>query len=403
MRRGLERSPVCGIVTRPSGGAHYRASERRRKNLNLRGSDLAKLVALVFALIVALRFLSAVGTALLFAVVVAILTMVLAPLVNWLERRRVPRAVAAVLVVGALLGIVVGLGLWLIPPLLEQTTRLVANVPDYLETIRTWINDLTSHYPRVQRILSPDEQSITDLVGRAEAVLLKAGRLFMDVLGWLGTVGLVLTMTAFTLARPRPLLRGLFALMPDSSRRPVAKAMHTTAHRLRVWIWASMLLGIIDGTLAYVGLSLLGVEPKLMLASLVFLGEFFPYVGPIAAGVPAVALGFAVSPLTPIWTLLLYLGIQALEGGVLHPLIVSREMDFHPLSIAFALIALGGLLGVLGAFLAIPALAVTKALYSELVLKPRQIAERELEECTDLVLDISSGDGEDTGARRTPE
>ncbi len=151
------------------------------------------------------------------------------------------------------------------------------------------------------------------------------------------------------------------------------------------------MIGLIDGGIAWVGLTLLGVQPALLLAALVFIGEFFPYVGPIAAAVPAVALAFAVKPITPLWTLLLYLALHQLEAALLSPLIVSRRMRFHPLSVGFALIALGKVYGVLGALLAVPTLAAIKAFYTELVLGRRRVDETEIEKCADMVLETGSG------------
>ncbi len=353
--------------------------------------ELVKLLLLTFALLIGLHFASQIAQVMLIFALAIILAMMLTAPVSWLERRRVPRWAGSVLVLLALLAIAALLGLWLVPPLIEQTSALIARGPAYLQNVQAWLAEMTARYPSLQEAVKWDEQVVGGIVSRAERVLRQAGQFVLAVLGGLGALAIVLVMTAFTLVHPRPLLRGLLSAVPDDLRMPIARALHVTARQMRVWAWSSSLIGLIDGGIAWVGLTLLGVQPALLLAALVFIGEFFPYVGPIAAAVPAVALAFAVKPITPLWTLLLYLALHQLEAALLSPLIVSRRMRFHPLSVGFALIALGKVYGVLGALLAVPTLAAIKAFYTELVLGRRRVDETEIEKCADMVLETGSG------------
>jgi predicted PurR-regulated permease PerM len=344
----------------------------------MRYGDWVKLVVLVFALLLAWRFLGEIARILLLFALVILLAMMLTPPVSWLERHRVSRALGAPLVILVLLGLLAALAYWMLPPLVEQLTLFVTNLPAYWTRAESWIASITERYPRAQEVLTVDQELINRGLARAGELLLQAGQYTLGLLGGLAGAVLVFVMTVFTLIRPRPLLTGLFALLPEAKRQPVSEALLVTAQQMRVYAWSSLLVGLVNGTIAWIGLSLLGVEPALLLAALVFFGEFFPYVGPIAAAIPAVILALLVSPVTALWTLLLFLGIQQLEASVLSPLIVSRQMKFHPLSVAFAILTLGDLYGILGAFLAIPALATVKAFYTELVLKPREITEAQV-------------------------
>jgi predicted PurR-regulated permease PerM len=346
---------------------------------------------------VGLRFLGQITHVLLLFSLVVILAMMLTAPVSWLERRRVPRWLGSLIVILALFGVTVLLGFWLAPPLVEQASVLIDRIPEYVRSVQQWLMDMTAIYPSLQNIVEFNEQTTGDIVARAESVLLRAGKFVLNVLGGLAALLVVVVMTVFTLVHPRPLLRGLFGMIPEDLRWPVARALHRTAQQMRVWVWSSSLIGVVDGLIAYVGLSLLGVQPALLLAALVFFGEFFPYVGPIAAGIPAVALALTVSPLTALWVLLLYLAIHQLEASFLNPAIVSSQMRFHPLSVGFAIIALGTVYGVLGAFLAIPALAAVKAFDTELVLNRRELDEQRTEDCANLVLESGGTPQEASG------
>ena len=271
--------------------------------------DLVKLVVLTLGILIGLHFVSQIARVVLLFALAIILAMMLTAPVSWLERRRVPRWVGALLVIAALVGVLALLGLWLVPPLVEQTSALIAKMPDYVRSARAWLAEVTARYPSLQQIVTPDERAVRDIVSRAQRVLVQAGQFVLTLLGGLAALVVLLVMTVFTLVHPRPLLRGLFGLVPVDQRLPVARALLVTARQMRVWAWSSSLVGIVDGTIVWVGLSLMGVQPALLLAAFVFVGEFFPYIGPIAAAVPAIALALVVKPITALWVLLLYLGV----------------------------------------------------------------------------------------------
>lgn len=359
--------------------------------------DLVKLLILTFVLLIALHFLGRIAHVLLLFSLVIILAMMLTAPVSWLERRRVPRWCGSLIVIVALLGIATLLGFLFIPPLVEQTNVLGKRIPEYYNTLQLWLADVTQNRPSLQRLITVDDQMLGDMFARAEQMIRQAGQFVITLIGGVAALFIVLLMTVFTLVQPRPMLQGLFALLPKQQRMPTARALRTTARQVRVWVWSSTVIGLIVAAIAWGGLTLLNVQPALLLASLAFFGEFFPYIGPVAAAVPAVALAFAVGPITPLWILILYLAIHQLEASLLTPLIVSRRMRFHPLSVGFSLIALGTAYGILGAFLAVPALAAVKAFYTELIFKQRGVDERETRECANLVLESQKLTGGDAG------
>src|SRR5690606_8442540 len=104
---------------------------------------------------------------------------------------------------------------------------------------------------------------------------------------------------------------------------------------------------------------ILGVPLVLPLAVLVFLGGLIPIVGAVASGAVAVVVALAdQGPVTALLVLGVVLLVQQLEGNLLEPLIQSRTIKLHPLLIILAVTAGGVLMGVLGAFLAVPLAAV---------------------------------------------
>src|SRR3546814_21027278 len=81
------------------------------------------------------------------------------------------------------------------------------------------------------------------------------------------------------------------------------------------------------GALTGAGLALFGVPAAGGLGLIAGLLDVIPMIGPIIAGIPAVLLAFTVSPMTALWTLLLFLAIQQLQGNFLQPLIQKQAVD----------------------------------------------------------------------------
>ncbi|WP_141696216.1 AI-2E family transporter, partial [Xanthomonas translucens] len=109
-----------------------------------------------------------------------------------------------------------------------------------------------------------------------------------------------------------------------------------------------------------------GVPVALGIGLLTALLDFIPIVGPIVAAVPAVLLGFTVSPQVALGALLVFVVLQQLEGHVLQPLIQARAVDLPPALLLFSLFGIGVLFGPMGVVLAAPLTVVLYVLVKHL-------------------------------------
>jgi predicted PurR-regulated permease PerM len=138
------------------------------------------------------------------------------------------------------------------------------------------------------------------------------------------------------------------------------------------WFYAATLTGLVDGILIGVGLWLLGVPLYVPIGALTFVLAYVPLVGATIAGVVAVLVSlFAGGLTTALWTLLLVLAVQQIEGNVLSPLLLSRALNFHPLVMLILTTAAAAAFGLVGLFLAIP---VTGAISAAVIAYRRALA-----------------------------
>lgn len=183
---------------------------------------------------------------------------------------------------------------------------------------------------------------------------------------------LVLVGAIFMAANPDVYRRGFLLLMPDKAEAIAAQALDDTSRGLRGWMMGQAVSSLLVAALTWIGLWLLGVPAAGGLGVIAGLLDIIPMVGPIIAGVPAVLLAFTVSPLTALWTLLLFLAIQQLQGNFLQPMIQKHAVDIPPALLLFAVLAFGLLFGFLGVLLAAPLTIVSfilvRRIYVEAIL-----------------------------------
>lgn len=180
-----------------------------------------------------------------------------------------------------------------------------------------------------------------------------------------GTLTELLTGAVLTLFTLIFLLQGgrnIFAFVtkafPEDVRERVRDAGRAGFHSLIGYVRATFLVALVDAIGIGTGLAIMGIPLALPLASLVFLGAFVPLVGAVIAGFLAVVVALLAKGLVyALITLGLIIAVQQLEGHVLQPLVMGRAVSIHPLAVVLAIAGGGVLAGIVGALLAVPAVA----------------------------------------------
>jgi putative permease len=333
---------------------------------------LVLLIAIAWTIFTSLR-----SVVLLFAIVF-LLAMVLNPLVNWLERHRVPRILSVALVLIALIAIVVTVFLFAVPPLAAQFQELVHNWPAVWQNIRTRMDSLVASYPAVRDSL-PQTDEIAGKIGAAAGTV--GNILLRSTLGLVGgvvSVLLALLLLIFVLVNPQPLVAGYLALAPDRYREQAHRTLARMMRQMQAWARGVAINGCIIGLSIGVGLQLIRMPLALMFGAFAFLGEFLPNIGAFLVSIPILFLALSLGA-TKFWlALALILIVYQVELNLLIPVVLGREMRLHPVNILFFTLAMGSLFGILGAILALPAAALVQILIDEFYLRPRKIDRAEI-------------------------
>lgn len=208
--------------------------------------------------------------------------------------------------------------------------------------------------------------------GTSGGVVKRATRLANSILSGLLALLVVVVTGIYLAASPRMYVTGLVMLAPHARRERYRQVLGRLAQTLRWWMVAQLIPMAAIGVLTMIGLKLIGIELWLILGLLAALLNFIPNFGPLISGTPAFLLALAQSPTKAMWVVVLYIVVQSLEGYILTPLVQRRAVQLPPALLILFQVLAGLLLGALGVVLAAPLLGVivvaVKMLYVEDVL-----------------------------------
>lgn len=293
------------------------------------------------------------------AVVVAVLLHSLVMLVT--RFTRLPQGIALGVV---LLVLVVGFALlmWMFgAQLAGEMASLKQSLPEAWAHFKQWL-DASPAGPMAKQGLDQLHDSMSGLAA-------KAGTFALSASGNLTDMALMAVGGIYLAAQPNLYRQGTLKMFPADRRALVGEAMDASGKALKAWLGGQLLAMVVVGTMTGIGLWMLGVPVAFGLGIITALLDFVPIVGPILAAIPAVLLGFTVSPQVALGALAVFVVMQQIEGHVLQPLIQQRTVDLPPALLLVSLVGIGSLFGLPGVVLAAPMTVVIFVLVKRLYVK----------------------------------
>ncbi|HXG70749.1 MAG TPA: AI-2E family transporter [Gemmatimonadaceae bacterium] len=343
--------------------------------------DAFVITAIVLGLTVALLLLWHTRALVLTVFLGVLFALAVSSGVDRLQRYRIPRGLAAPLIVFAFLGALGVFGSWIGPTVREQTRELKTKLPEAMQKVEVWVQSggggvfatiigLDDEAPAAQP--APDStaggaappaaaRAPTGLGDRLLSQLGGAKRFFLPVISSTLAVAagilLIIFLAIYLAIDPSLYRRGLLRLVPADARPRADKTLSAIARTLRRWLVTQFIAMVVIGAVTTIVLLALGVRAAIPLGILAGLLEFVPTLGPILSALPAIAMGFVDSPEKALAVTIAYFGIQFVENHLLIPILMKEGIDVPPaLTIVMqALMAL--VFGFLGLLVAVPLLA----------------------------------------------
>jgi predicted PurR-regulated permease PerM len=334
-----------------------------------------QLVLLPLSIVALWAIAKAAGKVLVIFIVAGLIALILNPAVSLLQRSRLPRGLAVLVVYLAFFLTLAGIGFLVANPISDQVRTFTNNLPTLVneanERIATFQNELNEQGIHVHLVKQGKTalQTFQDKVAKSASKLVSfGGALLTEVANAIFDLVLVFVLSVYMLIygeRIGALVRRLMPAGDGSRGDDYPKLVQRAVSR---YVGGQLLFSAIMGTSA--GLALwvvgeLGVFPdgsKYAIAFAVFYGvmELVPYVGPILGALPPVLVALFTDPITAVWVALLFVGLQQLEGHVVAPQVFGHTLRINPLLVIFALLLGLQVYGIVGALIALPILAVVR-------------------------------------------
>lgn len=298
--------------------------------------------------ILAIWFIFQIRSILLMVFVSLILMSALNPAVDRLQKWKFPRSLAILIIYLALWGIMGVAVAGVIPPLVEQTRKLVNLLPQAISQVEFFNTN--------QQVLTA--QLFNKLGGLPENLLKITFGLFGNLVAVLTT----LVITFYLLLERKNLDKYLALLLGKDRPAKASQVINSLERRLGGWVRGEIVLMVAVGVFTYVGLVILGVDIALPLAILAGVLEMVPNIGPIISAVPAVLIALTIHPFTALATASLYFLVQLLENHLLVPKVMQRAVGVNPLISILGLLMGLEVAGPAGAILAIPIIIVIQTI-----------------------------------------
>jgi len=338
-----------------------------------RMSYYAKITLTVIATsaLVAAAFL--VRQILILVVVSTVLAVGLEPAVKRLERWRVKRGWAVVIIFLSAIGFITLFAMLVVPPLVREARQLADNIPTYIHKLRTsngWIGNLQRKYHLAGK-LKGLTKDLPHIASRSIGTVLGITKSVAAFIFNLLTIG-ILTIY-FMLSFPR-LHRGIVGLFSPENRERWENVMDESLAKVGGYVSGNIIISIIAGMLAFGALVLIGVPFPAALAMWVAITDLVPAVGATLGAVVCVLVAAFSSIGAAVFTGVYFILYQQFENYFIAPRVMKKAIDLSPAAVIVSTLIGGSLAGFAGALLALPIAAAVKVVISDVLGRRPQTA-----------------------------
>lgn len=290
------------------------------------------------------------------------LATILKPPADWLKRRGFPGGVAAGLMLALAVAIVVLLARFLAPRVVDEFGGLGNRLEKGFAEVGTFVASLGISQEQIDRAIEAGLGTFRSVGGSIGEGLLTGALLVVELLAAL----LITLVVLFFLLKDGDRIWSWFVgLLPGRRRGDARELGHRSWSTLGHYVRGVAFVALVDALLIGTGLAIIGVPLVLPLAVLIFFASFFPLIGAITAGFVAALVALVSNgPVAALVVVAIITAVQQLEGNLLYPVVMGRQVELHPVAILLAVTAGGVIAGVLGALFAVPIAAVAWTMIS---------------------------------------
>lgn len=292
------------------------------------------------------------------------------PFVKWLKKYKIKRLPGVIIAYVLLLGVLALLVGTIIPILYDQIIDFVETLPGLFSTIEEW---LTGAFSKVESIEAFDIESMkqsiftqvenfgSGLVESLPGYILNVGKTIVSGLSTF-LVGLVIGF--FLLLSFDNIEETFIYIFPKKWRKDANELFGEINECLKNYVRGVALDALVIFIICGVVFSIIGLKAPLLFAIFCAITNVIPYIGPYIGAVPALIVGFSISPTVGLLTGVAIIIIQFFEGNFLQQYIMSKTTKLHPVTIIMGLLIFQHFWGVIGMALSAPIIGILKIIFN---------------------------------------
>jgi predicted PurR-regulated permease PerM len=322
---------------------------------------IAKIVLVACGVLAGLYLLYLIREVIGLVLIAVFFALAIAPAVNWLNDRKVPRWIAILIVYLGIAGGIVGIGLLVVPPIVNGVNDLSDDLPGYIddlnknETFRDY-NEKYDIVPKLKEQADELPSKLGDAVGTLRDVTVGVFDRFVQLFS-------ILVITFLLLMDGPKILEFAYRQMPPEREARLRSVASDVSDAISGYVFGNFVISILASLVTYITLTILDVPFAVPLAVLFGFFDLIPLIGATLGGilvgiVVALAGDFPIALI--IWIAVL-IGYQQIENYLIQPVVYGRTVQIHPLVVIVAVLIGAALLGILGVLVAIPAAAAIQS------------------------------------------
>lgn len=304
-----------------------------------------------------------------------IIAWILNPLVKKMEQKGIPRMISSLVLYAILIIFLIVFIRILIPTIYTQLNELLNNLPEIFNNVEDYVTNIFDSLSTSKGIdLSNVKQNLmetmntffVDFTTNLPAFVLNfVGSFFSSLL----TIGFGLIIGLYMLFDFEAINTHLLHLFPKKNRFELSLLITNISTEVRKCVNGTLLVATMVFVCDSIGFAAIGLQAPLLFGFFCGLTDLIPYVGPYIGGAAAVIIGFSQSNLIGIMAIIVAVIVQLIENFILQPVVMSKTMKLHPVTIILGLLIFEHFFGILGMILATPCIALTKVVYKFFVEK----------------------------------
>ena len=288
------------------------------------------------------------------------------PLASKMEKNKIPRILACIIIYLFIIGALILIGYLFVPSLISQIKDFVQAAPSIFDSLtNTALKIIKKFDPNGYINIRHLKKEITtyltsfgmSIASDLPKYILSIGKTIIN-----GGLNFILgLMVGFYLLYDFNKVNQLIEnMLPNKFKAGYKDLTHRINTSLRSYVQGVLLIMLLVFITQTVGLTLAGLKAPIIFALFCAVTDIIPYFGPYIGGIPAVIVGFTMSPITGICVLISIIIVQLLENNFYQPLIMGHTMKLHPVTIMIGLLIFEHFFGILGMVVATPVIACLK-------------------------------------------